>query len=119
MFGLKLLMNCPLDREQKRLLKELKDYDIPYWVQRDYRQKVKNNLNDTYDVIKKKLIRNIVLGKKIREYNRYCVVQYGNLEIEVDKRAKQIYDIRNFKGHYYYGVDIKQKEWLEKYLKIE
>lgn len=116
---LKLLLTCPLSSNQRCLLKELQNYNISCQVQKDYTYKIKNNLDDTYKTIKKKLIRNVILGNQIRTFWGGAVYQYGNLEIWVDFKEKEICNIRNNKGKYLYTVNVQDKKWLNEYLGIE
>lgn len=112
------LLFSPMSKSQRKLLKELQDYNVLWEAQKYYKHNIKNNLNDTYKIIKSKLIRNIVLGKKIWD-GYYCKkYQYGNLEIYVDTKDKEVYKLRNNKGLYKYDVDEEVKEWLNDFLGI-
>ena len=121
---LKLVLFNPLNREQKKLLKQLntKTFGIfisTYW---EYKKEIKNNENDSLKIATKKLLRNVVLGKRIRVNGNIETYQYGNLTIKYSPFVNQVIDIHNSIGRYYFDYSKKQKqrkEWLNTYLEIE
>ena len=81
-----------------------------------YRRYVKNNKDDSYFVIFRKLIRNIVLGDCIFDSERYRSYTYGNLEMHIDMVNKTIYWLYNAYGDFEFNVNLEHKEWLERNL---
>ncbi|CAM3738129.1 HNH endonuclease [Hathewaya histolytica] len=87
----KLCFN-PLTKNEFKLLQEFKNYTITEDVFNYYINNVKNNKEEDFNTIRKKLIRNIILGKINKN-----VSYYGNLIIEFSLEEKTIVSIKNRK----------------------
>lgn len=112
----------PLDKRQQNLLKRIKNYKLADTAYEQYTHNIRNNENDSKDLARSKLIRNIILGKEIHSICSLIFYRYGNLEIHIDTTLKIIYWIKNRTGKYHFDYNIEQsekKEWLENFLKIK
>lgn len=118
--GLRQVINnhrCPLLKEEKALLYELSaNYEVTDKACWYYRNKVNNNENDLYEIIKNKLIRDIILGNKIADYDDLVSIRYGNLEIIYDTKIQEISQLKNWIGNFIYEIDENKKKWLDKKL---
>ena len=114
-------LKCPLSSDEKELLYSLyNDYDITDGVVDFYKNSVRGNKNiKHYYIIKKKLIRNIVLGTLISYYDGHRGFRYGNLEIYIDDNNRTINYIINAVGHFKFSVDVDKKKWLDRKLGLE
>lgn len=127
MFNNIKIATSPLSKEQKKLLKQLikKNFSLGISVVTYYRNKIKNNTHDSIKIIKKKIIRNLILGKRIKTIGYDIeIYQYGNLTINYIPSSNLITEIHNVKGiKNKYCFDnskeqLNKKKWLEKFLKI-
>lgn len=111
-------MISKLNREERRLLRELMTYDVNQGILNTYRYKVRHNKHDTYEICKKKLIRNIILGirKESLIYNNTMFAEYGNLVITYNTKKKEITYIENRVGNFGFEPDVKKKEYLNRKL---
>ena len=122
--NLKILFS-PLSRSQKRLLFSINTDDISVFnkVYTYYLLKVRNNEFDTKETCRKKLLRNIILGKNLGTEIFSTTYQYGNLLIKYNVLNNVITDIDNRKGYYHFDEKdvkyIKRKEWLNRFLDIK
>ena len=110
-----------LTKEERELLKELQGYGLSDRVCDYYKNNVKNNKNDSYATIKKKIIRNIVLGKeapKDTKNENKRMFYYGNLSVQINVLEKEIVWIKNYHNHSTWEVDKEKKQYIEKLLKI-
>ena len=113
-------LKCPLSPDRKELLYSLyNDYQVTDGVADYYRCYVKNNKNNTYCTVKNKLIRNIVLGDLISDYDGHKGYRYGNLEIYINAKERTINYIINAVGKFDFNVDMDKKKWLDKKLGLE
>ena len=119
-------LKSPLTKEEKDLLYDLcMHYEVNDEVCNEYRTQVKNNKNITYCTIKCKLIRNIILGKLICQFNedgtdyKFKGYRYGNLEIHINTESKEIFFIKNRVDKWDYYIDENKKKWLYKKLGLE
>lgn len=114
-------INCPLTKEERRLLNKLKNVIVSERVYNHYITHIKNNENDTYEIARKKLIRNIILSdwqpiNKNRIERR--LFNYGNLSILWDENLNEIVWLDNKVGRYSFYVDQDKKKWINKELRI-
>ena len=113
-------LKCPLSEDRRLLLYSLyNDYDVTDGVVDYYKHSVKGNKSDTYCTVKRKLIRNIVLGNLISNYDGHRGYRYGNLEIYTNDWNRTINYIVNAKGKFDFDVNIDNKRWLDKKLGLE
>ena len=113
-------LQCPLSHDKRELLYSLyNNYKVPDGVIDYYRQSVRGNKNSTYYIVKRKLIRNIVLGTLISNYDGHRGYRYGNLEIYINDWNRTINYINNAKGYFKFSVDVDKKKWLDKKLRLE
>jgi hypothetical protein len=85
-----------------------------------YRDTVRGNKEDSYDLAKKKITRNYILGRTMYRRNNYEVRHFGKLVIKVDLDTYNVVDIINSKrqlGMTYFNP--KEKEDLNLLLGIE
>jgi hypothetical protein len=85
-----------------------------------YRDTVRGNKEDSYDLARKKITRNYILGRTMYRRNNYEVRHFGKLVIKVDLDTYNVVDIINSKrqlGMTYFNP--KEKEDLNLLLGIE
>jgi hypothetical protein len=97
----------------------MKPYGLTVKAYDYYRTNVKGNENITYEMARRKLTRNALLGKYIDtdEYGRK-LIYYGNLSIIVDKDNTIVW-LKNYpKQNFHFNVDKAEYERLNRKLGI-
>ena len=113
-------LQCPLSKDKRLLLCSLyNDYTVTDGVVDFYKREVKGNKDAKYYIVKRKLIRNIVLGDLISNYDGHRGYRYGNLEIYTNDWNRTINYITNAVGYFKFTVDVDKKKWLDKKLGLE
>ena len=113
-------LQCPLTSDKRLLLYSLyNDYQVTDGAVDFYKREVKGNKKATYYTVKRKLIRNIVLGDLISNYDGYKAYRYGNLEIHTNDWNRTINYIVNAEGYFKFSVDADKKKWLDRKLRLE
>lgn len=108
-----------LNKIELKLFEELKKYNLPKRVLNYYVKNKKEDINYTYESIKKELILKMMLGKEapinnITPWKR--IFYYGNTIIKINEREKIIAWIGFKEGDFKIEVDKKKKEWLKRAL---
>lgn len=87
-----------------------------------YKNMVKNNKNDTYILIRKKLSRNWILSELVKDNSdeEYECRRYGNLYMWLYRKTNRIVWLQNVKGvRIEFNIDLDLKDKLNKELGIE
>jgi hypothetical protein len=110
-----------LTKSEKELLHKLKNVVVSERVYNFYKTKLKNNQNDSMEICRKKLIRNILLAERTpvrKERKERHLFYMGNLSILYDEILNEIVWIDNKEGYYPCYIDNEKKEWLNRELGI-
>lgn len=82
----------------------------------NYCDNLKSEEFDTYDLVQRKLTRNILLAEQ-SEYHPDNFI-YGNLVLYLNHEHTRVIYVNNRKGYFTYDVDKQYKEWLNNKLGI-
>lgn len=83
-------------------------------AQRQYKEDVKNNADEEYMTIRKKLTRNFILGEVYNENEDFIWVRYGNMFISVNKKDEKIVNVANDRIHKYeFNINMEYKKILD------
>lgn len=96
----------------KKLKKEFNDINVSNYALFRYRTTVRDNQNESSDILRKKLIRNLLCSQYIKTSNLGIhTYRYGNLKIYVkDNIIRSIY---NQKGYFPFKINVSKKKKLD------
>lgn len=106
-------MECPLNQEERELYDQLKGFEITNQVYYHYINDVKGRSLCSREEVKKRLIKDTIIGYRRVKGNRLQVT-YGCLYIVIDLEEKKFAYIKNDKeNHKKLNRDINKSIWLK------
>lgn len=106
-------MECPLNQEEKELYDQLKGFEVTNQVYYHYINDVKGRSLCSREEVKKRLIKDTIIGYRRIKGNRLQVT-YGCLYIVIDLEEKKFAYIKNDKeNHKKLNRDINKSIWLK------
>lgn len=104
------------------MIQELDKYELPMRVFNKYRSLTRGNDFLKFEQVKKKLIRNMVLGVEapmIKGMSHKRVFQYGNLQIHANIEEKSIVYILNYDGKFLWDISKEKIHSMNEIMGIE
>lgn len=96
----------------------MKTLKVNTFALQSYKQFVKGNLRLSIDEVEKKLTRNVLLAKKIGEFDNHVVYGYGKLSIFVENNSVITCVMNHQKTVDGWELDYMKKEILDSVLGI-
>lgn len=82
-----------LTPKERYLIERIKDYTLASEAYRSYKEEVRGNEYNTYLICQRKLLRNIVIGKRLDSMSDEEIeyFMYGDLRIGINNRFQEIF----------------------------